>query len=477
MVALDHRSSAFPAESGLDAFSRDALKLMGAFWRGKWLIALSVLLSLALAMAFIVLSTPLYLSKAQLLIDPRAKRVLQSEIVPTGLGSSAAGADTLLVDSQVQIIGSDTVLRRVIADNGLDRDPEFVTGAGRGPLGKIRALLGNVPPLATPTDLALEKLRRMMQVKRIGNTYVIEIGAFSRDANKAAAIANSASEAYLADQSAATANSTKETTETLVGRLEGLRKDVSVAEEKVEAFRKANNLIGTQGVLIDEQRLQDLNTRLSAARVRREEAQSRYEQARRMSTQGSAAASTADSLDSPVIVTLRESLVRYDRARAKLMSQLGPRHPDVRSIEAQRASLEKQLSQEITVAVERAKSVFDLAKRDEAVLSNNLDQLKARALTNNEAQVELRALQRDAEAARAVLEAVLTRAKQSGEQEVLPTTNFRVLAPAVAAFRVAYPPTLIVLAIAVLGGLMFGLCLAWLKDRSRRQSLAWEGRK
>ena len=69
---------------------------------------------------------------------------------------------------------------------------------------------------------------------------------------------------------------------------------------------------------------------------------------------------------------------------------------------------------------------------------------------------------------------MLARAKQSGEQEDLSTTNFRILSPAVAAFRVAYPPTLIVLALALMGGLMIGCCLAWLSDRQRNQTTSWE---
>ena len=474
MVELDRRARSISNETGLDAFTRDALALLGMLWRGRWVIAATVVFALAIATTFILLSTPLYLSTTQILIDPRAKRVLQTEVVPTGLGSSASGADSLLVDSQVQIITSASILRRVIEEKGLDRDPEFARGGGLGPLGRIRDALGHNPPVATPTDLALERLGRAMRVKRVGNTYVIEIGIFSRDAQKAAVIANAVAEAYLADQSMATSNSTRETTETLVGRLSALRSDVLDAEQAVEDYRKANNLIDTQGVLIDEQRLQDLNARLSAARIRRDEAQSRYDQARRMALRGAEAASTADGLDSPAIVALRENLVRFDRAFAKIASELGPRHPDRVSFEAQRSAILKQLEREIGVSVERAKNALDLAQRDEVSVSNDLEQLKAQKLTSNDAQVRLRALQRDADAARSVLEAVLARAKQSGEQEDLSTTNFRILSPAVAAFRVAYPPTLIVLALALIGGLMIGCCLAWLSDRQRNQTTSWE---
>uniref|UniRef100_UPI0013D454D8 hypothetical protein n=1 Tax=Proteus mirabilis TaxID=584 RepID=UPI0013D454D8 len=68
------------------------------------------------------------------------------------------------------------------------------------------------------------------------------------------------------------------------------------------------NLVSTQGVLIDDQQLQDLSARLGAARMRREEAQARFDQVQRLAQDGAGAASAADGLDSPVIASLRSSL-------------------------------------------------------------------------------------------------------------------------------------------------------------------------
>ena len=74
-----------------------------------------------------------------------------------------------------------------------------------------------------------------------------------------------------------------------------------------------------------------------------------------------------------------------------------------------------------------------------------------------------------------VLEAVLARAKQSSEQEDLPSANFRVLSPAVPAIRIAYPPTIIVLLGALVAGIFFGCVSAWLRDRFGRARSRPEG--
>ena len=46
----------------------------------------------------------------------------------------------LQVESQARVITSDNVLRRVVASEGLDHDPEFVRGALAQQYGSIAAL-------------------------------------------------------------------------------------------------------------------------------------------------------------------------------------------------------------------------------------------------------------------------------------------------------------------------------------------------
>ena len=472
MVARDHASdltihdNSPRGASGLDAFGRDVSGVLRGLWRGRLLILAAAFAGLALALLFVLFSTPLYLSNSQLLIDPRSKRILQGEVVPSGLGTSSSGADSLLVDSQAEIIQSDTVLRRVVADRKLDQDQEFTTGGGPGLVTRLRELMGQKPPpVAAPADLAVERLRRLLRVKRVGNTYIIDVGVFSREPQKAAAIANAIAATYLAQITTITSSSTRETTESLNARLDGLRRGVTQAEDKVEAYRRQSGLVGAQGVLVDEQQLQDMNTRLSAARAKREEAQSRFDQAQGMAKRGASSAAAADGLDSSTMTALRARLAEFEQAVARMQLELGPRHPELRQLQAQRGAVVQQLNQEIKVLVERARNDLALARRNETSIASGLEQLKRRSLRNNEAQIKLRELQREADAARSLLESVLARAKQSGQQEDLPAENFRVLTPAVAGYRVIYPPALILLGAGLGLGLLIGCLAAWISDR------------
>ena len=110
------RSADAPPDASLLA---EILGVAGAVRRRWAWVALATAAALAAAVLFLMAVTPRYLATAQLLIDPRAKRIVEGAVVPGGFGSSAAGADTLLVDSQVELIQSNTVLKKIVESERL----------------------------------------------------------------------------------------------------------------------------------------------------------------------------------------------------------------------------------------------------------------------------------------------------------------------------------------------------------------------
>src|ERR1044071_640986 len=94
-----------------------------------WTAAVPVLLALLYA----VLATPLYTASTQILIDPRDRRIISNEVAPEAL---AADGGVAVVESQQLVITSDIVLRRAIAREHLDTDPEF-GGLSTGLLGVL----------------------------------------------------------------------------------------------------------------------------------------------------------------------------------------------------------------------------------------------------------------------------------------------------------------------------------------------------
>jgi Mrp family chromosome partitioning ATPase len=98
-------------------------------------------------------------------------------------------------------------------------------------------------------------------------------------------------------------------------------------------------------------------------------------------------------------------------------------------------------------------------------------------VATNEAMVSLRELERDVLASRAVYEAFLVRARETGEQERIDTKNIRVISPADVPLRRSFPPSNLLIAFgALIIGAATGVGIA-LRDSSApgETSPRWSG--
>src|SRR5262245_1663707 len=93
----------------------DDLRLVIRAFAHRWRMFLGIIVAFVFAgLLYIWFATPGFQSTVEILVDPRARNVVEGEVTPSGLGSSSFGADTALVDSQVGIITSRSVLGALI---------------------------------------------------------------------------------------------------------------------------------------------------------------------------------------------------------------------------------------------------------------------------------------------------------------------------------------------------------------------------
>ena len=113
------------------------------------------------------------------------------------------------VESQVPVLTSEGILRRVVKADGLENDPEFVG-----------------PPGGRPTDsmtAALNKLKRRVQVKRAERTYLVDVSVTAHAPAKAASIANAIAQERLAEQTDVRPDAARRVSQSLTARLNGLK--------------------------------------------------------------------------------------------------------------------------------------------------------------------------------------------------------------------------------------------------------------
>lgn len=434
------------------------IEFLAGLWRRRAFPLAGALLGLMVAGLFLLLTPYRYVAVAQLLIDPTDLRVVENAVTsPNALGDSTVA----LVESQVRVLTSDNVLRKVVETQGLDQDPEF-TGSGLG------AMVGLGPALARgdPSHVALRALEQVVSARRQERTYVVDLAVTTGNAEKSVSITNAIVNAYIEDQAAARSQAARRATSALSSRLQELKDRVREADEAVEKYKGQHDLIGASGQLVKEQQLSELNSQLILAQARTAEAKARNEQIERLQRSGADPGAIAEAVQSPTVATLRAQYAEAVRREAELNARLGTRHPFLVDIKAQTRNLHQQISAEIARLARAARGDYDRALANQEALERSLDALKREAVAASQAFVRLRELEREAEASRAVYQAFLVRSRETSEQERLNAANVRVLSEATFPPRRSWPPrAMFVMAAGLLFGAAAGAGLAFARER------------
>lgn len=451
-------------------FAIDPMELLARLRARVPSILACSLAGLVLAVVILPLVPSVYTAGAQVLIDPSDLRVVEN-----GVSATTPGADSgvSIIESQLRVMGSDNVLRRVITRLDLTRDPDFVRPLPdpNSLTETIKRLLGFAPVSEASRDpelRAIEALRKSVFIRRPERTFVVEVYVKAGTGEKAAQIANAITEVYMAEEAAARASSAGRASDALAARLTELRAALQNAEDRLARYREEHKLVASGGRLLVDQRLGELNQQLTSASIRTEEARARAEQARRLRTEGSTA--LPELLASSEMRALRQQLADLNRAYAETIARLGPRHPVVVEQLAQIREAERAIVREKARTIESTIKELDRAIAAENAIRREIDKLKSETTVNERALIGLRDLERDVETQRAIYESFLRRSRETSQQERLDTTNMRVISPATPPLGRTFPPSpRVLLPLGLLLGLLAGCALAMLRPiRGRR---------
>jgi polysaccharide biosynthesis transport protein len=449
MMSSNYAMAAQEAHAGPTDFSG----LLAVLRRRSGQIAISTLIALGLAVAYLIVTPPTYTSSSVLFINPLPNRVVNEE----RLAPNSSGADLAIVDSQVAIIGSDAMLQRVVETLSLDTDSEFT---GTGPLTKLRNFFSSSSDTVPTKALAAAKLAKKVKIIRAPRTYIVEVEVSSGSAAKAAQIADTLVSLYLANQTSARADDERRANELINSRLGELRDQVRKAEDRVDEFKQRNRITVSEGGMIDEQQLGKLNGELVTARATAAEAKSRLESIRAARSSRVALDSMPEAVRSPTIQRLREQHAQVSRRVASLESQLKGRHPVMIEARSQLGEIQAEIDAELRRLSGALIAEHDVASRRERELQTIIETSKTEVSRTSTAQIKLRELQQDVATSREVLGTFLQRAKETREQEQISIPYARVVSPATAPAVPSWPVNILVLGLGAFAGLGFGVVRA-----------------
>lgn len=429
--------------------------LISILWRRKLVILAAVALCLLGGILFIVVTPPRYLASTSMLIDPRLGKTVGTDPVQPGFV-----VDSGAIDSQIKLFTSQTVLARVAKMADLADDPEF-NGSQKS---FLQQLLHPMAQLEGGVDLKV--LEDAITIKRPERTYVVGLDILARNPKKAAEIANDLTQAYIEDQISARVDAAQGDTKFVRLQLGKLSAEIKDAQDKVEAFKTAKNVVDTNGLRSNEQQVTDLTKALGDARAKTSDAKARMDEIQRMQREGHLDASS-EAVKSVTIERLRQAEAEASQNVAKLATTLGARHPELMEAEGRAAKVQALIHTELHRLALAAADEYQTDHQNEAQIVAEVDNLKGQSTEISRDLVPLTQLERNVTVLRASFER-FAQIRDNLSQQEADSPPGRVIAIARPPVSPAQPKKTVVAIVSLSAGLFFGLAAALFAESASR---------
>jgi capsular exopolysaccharide synthesis family protein len=455
-------------------------------------------LFLAIAIVICIFGTRRYSATAELQVQKEQSSPLGFESGVAGGGEqySDASQDAMTLETQSDILQSDSLALKVIHDLNLKSTDDFLPKFN--PIGVVMdwitpdgpsdAQLG--PPSAddlgvSPGERAhlLHVFRKNLKVKPVTGTRLIDISYLSSNPRLAAEVANHLAQA-LSDYNFQTRhNATAKTADYLSGQLTDLRKISEGLQAKLAQAQRESGVLSLGGVdaqgrdqvystILDK--LQQSTTAYTQAQTNRIVKGAIYEATRDgdpeavSSLSGSTLFSGGGSGGQDSALALLQSLrlqeVTLEGQIAEAAAKFGTAYPKLQEMQKESDALKSSIQVEVKRMGDRAKNDYDVSQQVERYTRNVYEALKHQADVLNDKTIAYTLLRQEAEQSRTLFETLFKQLKQAGVLADFRLSNISVVDPARVSARPADPNVPLYCGIAAFGGLIVGCFAAFVRD-------------
>ena len=462
-VPLEQRTVAATASAvpGDEATAVDLAVVGRLLARRWWLVALITALFLGLAGAYVVLAPKTWRAATRVLLDPRDKQLVGSDVNKPQYSIEAGWVET-----RVELVKSFGNLAAVVKKEGLAADPEIV-GANAADLG----------PEALDAR-AVRNLAEMVVVERPKENNIVDVTVTTKSAEKSARLSQAVAEAFVAGLAQAKVAQIEQANALLSRQVETMRQKMMEAEAKVEEYKRANGIAVTRGNLVDEETLRQLNEGLVAARQKAQDAKERWDKLKQVLKSGEIQFPAGlDGVGSSVLSRLKIEAALAAKRRTEVEQDYGPLHPKARAAAAEMDRDRALILDQVKSLTATAEMDYQLARAAEDNVRKNLDRAQARLADKGEATVALQELENEALARRELYKSFVSRMEETHLQKSTQISDATIVSPAQVPLKPYSPRVAIILGLALLAGLGSGISAALLRGRRDVAALLAERRR
>ncbi len=410
-----------------------------------WLILGIMVVITTLAAFYMARQPDVYEAKANVQVDLEASNPVLGSIKSNSFILNAPSQDPGYFNTQLQILSSQNLLRRVVktldlANNRAFLNPQSVQD--RSTWGSFKRMAGfpnktteddknrqverlplneSLAPATSRDDIAeinrlapyVENLQRSLTVKQINDTRLIEIGFKHSDPQVASKVINGIADAFEYSNLERKTETSDKAGDFLQKRIIELQSEIRRGEETLINYAKNHQIISldaSQNTVVE--RLSGLNKQLMEAENERKMAESAYR-----ASQAPGAAEALAEESAKLAADAETKLIELKQRRADLLVEYTEKVPDIKQIDEQIAELEKQAKesrrQAVTVLTTNLATRYRQAFAAEQALRKSFNEQRGETLTQNEAAVNYRIIQQEIETNKGLLEGLLQRSKEN----------------------------------------------------------------
>ena len=435
---------------GVDPNAENEVHLLD-YWRAirkrLWLMLGIVALVTMLAVVYVARKPDFYEAQARVQVDLEDAGVIVSKARPV-YGSTD---DPIYFNTQLQILVSPGLMRRVVRTLDLEHNPDFFKGNPDQRQSTWQTLkrmvgLGSKPPspeakapdqLPLTTNVAQATAREdLNEAKRLApyvnmilaglkvdpvkeargyykETSLIDIAYTHTDPQVTSKVVNAIAETYVYSNLEKRTEANSTTGDFLQKRIAELQQQIRTAEERLVNYAKNNQIISldpNQNTVVE--RLAGLNQQLLEAENDRKTAEAAYNAAK---APNAASALIDDS--SKQSGEIEAKLIELRQKRALLLVDATEEAPEVKEVDQQITELDRQLtesrSRKSTTLLTNLNTRYQQTLEREQSLRKAFDQQRAQTLSQNEAAINYRIIQQEIETNKSLLNGLLQSAKEN----------------------------------------------------------------
>lgn len=391
-----------------------------------------------------------YQATAQILIDRETPNVLTFKEV-TDVNSARED----YFQTQYKLLQSRALARRVVDGLNLLQDPEF---GGPRDAAVVKAAQQARPGESPVMEGAIDGVLGRLRVEPVKGSRLVAVSIEALRPELASQLANEVGRRYIEQTMEFRYQTSSEAGQWLKGQIEEAHKKTEELERELTEIKERTGVVSIEErrALLN-QKLTQLGGALTGLKTERLEKEALYNQMRGVANPEE----LPQVQSSPVVQSLRTDLAGLERQLAQLTERYLDQHPEVVKARLQVEETKRRLRAEAQRVIRGAENDYRAAAAQEASVSRAVEETKTEIQELGTRALDYDTKKRELDAAREVMNSLLSRSKQTDVAQELKNSNVRVVDPAVVPRWPVRPNRTRDVAYGLILGLFLGIGLAF----------------